>query len=285
MKVRALVKVQPGQRQPLGATETHRLHCLQRRHAELAVFLARLSIGVRIDGHAGPHPDPQVGQLGQSRGAAGDAIEFGQVVDDDDPAVAQSRVQVLVALVDAMHQDALTGHARRHGHADLAGPGAIQPEALALRPLGNGLAEKRLAGIGHGRPPRIVRGKRTAILLGRGIERGGVEAVEGRAVFVRQRVQVAAANGEGGRAIARRGPHLGGDRKELQPPLPEFLRLRFGVHDSTRIHRSTRNMPASAITTPASVDGLGISPSNRIPSRTPPVTSWVAITLTVVAGR
>ena len=42
-------------------------------------------------------------------------------------------------------------------------------------------------------------------------------------------------------------------------------------------------IPASVTSTPTSVEGPGTSPRSSIPSRMPPVTSWVAMRLTVVA--
>jgi hypothetical protein len=50
-------------------------------------------------------------------------------------------------------------------------------------------------------------------------------------------------------------------------------------------YSNTKTIPTRAIAAPSTSFNVGIWPSNNAPSITPPVTSWVAITFTLVACR
>ena len=60
--MRALMNVQSRQREPPFETEIHRLIDLVGAHAELAVNLAGLGIGVGIDSQPGANAEPQIRQ-------------------------------------------------------------------------------------------------------------------------------------------------------------------------------------------------------------------------------
>ncbi len=74
-------------------------------------------------------------------------------------------------------------------------------------------------------------------------------------------------------------------RAQIQRPGQDFAGETEETHQNTCLHFqiSTNAMPISATAAPAISLGCGIWPKNSTPRITPPVTSWVAIRLTIVA--
>ena len=110
-------------------------------------------------------------------------LQLRQVVHHDHARVGHCRSEIRRAFVDAVHeQTAARGRTRGHGDPNLADPGAVQPQIMALGPAGDGLAEKGLARIGDACRAGIVGGQGAAIGVRGCIQRGAIEEIERRAV-------------------------------------------------------------------------------------------------------
>ncbi len=168
--MRALVKMDAGKRQPMRLAVQHGVERLLGVHAELAVALAGLPVGVGVHRHSRPHAQPDGRRLAGPGRQCRQPLQFAQVVHDDYAGVCDSRSQVLCALVDPVHQQLCPRYARRRRHCDLAHAGAIYPQAALVCPAGDRAVEEGLAGIGDAGVRRVAGVQRGGIALCRSIE-------------------------------------------------------------------------------------------------------------------
>ena len=178
--------------------------------AELGIEHARrrLGVGVRID----------AGRKAQEHGLARAAfprqpVEQGQLVEVVHGHAAHAFVegggQLGGALVVAVEGEAVGGEAGGAGHGQLAAADHVHAQPLLRDDGGEGQAEPGLGRVEHGDvgPARAEFAAERACGFA---EIGLVEHVEGRAVLLRQRAQVAAAEGQpsGGGKGGRAGQHV-----------------------------------------------------------------------------